>query len=105
MPKFNKKYIPALIEAKKNFPLSGICSKLHRLAFTDSSAYNDIADFHAPIECYRLVQRNLQKKADQAIAESGFLCREVLAGVLRKRTSDRWFYFSSIAQFLESDDE
>lgn len=98
--KFNPRYIPKLIEAKMNKPLSDVCSKLHRLAMFESTAYEDIAAFHAPSECYRDVTRSLERQANQIIAESGFLHREVLAGVIAARTSVKWAHFSSISRFL-----
>lgn len=89
---FNPRFIPALIQKKKCKPLSIVCSKLYKLQRETEYAMQEIEQFHAPSECASLVYRSAEKEIDKTIKESGFLCREVLMGVLKERISYKWIY-------------
>jgi hypothetical protein len=93
---FNPRFIPALIEKKKNKHLSGVCSALYALRRGEDSIAEDMRAFGAPSECYADAYRGYERRRQEIIEESGFLCEEVLRGVINLRVSHKWLYFSGI---------
>jgi hypothetical protein len=62
--------------------------------------YNDAAAFHAPSECYPLIDRGLGRSARKLLREEGILNAagfDAFLAEVTRRTNARWVYESSLA--------
>jgi hypothetical protein len=102
---FNPKYIPALVEAKKNKPITETVSKLLRLVRCEDNDYEFGRQMGAPMdECGPLIYKAYLADAKSIVEEAGFLTLRIFYEIVRLRTSDKWLYNSGLCYFLDDED-
>lgn len=96
---YNPRYIPLLIERKKNAPITEVCNELLQVADAMCHVEDEMQAFNAPSECAGLVYRGMNDRVDEIIRAHGW-SKPVLRGVVRARTSDKWLHFSKLGLVL-----
>jgi len=97
--RFNPRYVPALIERKKTHNLAEVCSDLHKIAVSMNHQIDEVVAYNAPQECIRVIIEVANSEAAACLRRHGWSA-PVLRGVIRARTSDKWFRYSQINQVL-----
>lgn len=77
---------------KADSKLTMICSALINLAVSEQQSYDDMRMWHAPSECWDLIQRQIDDKK-KALFESYDMDETEFVKEMQLRTSERWVYY------------
>lgn len=74
---------------------SRVCTMVRSMVIDNGECHADVVAWSAPSECHGLVQRSFDHRLDSALAAFSY-DRESFVAELRKRTSDKFVYFSGM---------